>query len=158
MIPLSQTAKPLIRPATQADIPTLRRMLQALSDHDGGTHEVGSEAALLYGAFGPRPLFSALIAAENQGMVIYYPDFSTHRGEPGVYIQDIYLVPEARGTGLARALMAAVLRHQDWQARYITLGVSPDNAAATRFYTKTGFTRRGYDMMILDGAAFAALT
>lgn len=155
---LSQTALPGVRPATRADIPALRALLQALSDHDGGSHPVGSESALLHGAFGPRPLFFALIAAENQGMVIYYPDFSTHRGEPGVYIQDIYVVPEARGTGLAVALIAAVLRHQDWEARYITLGVSPDNPAATRFYAKTGFTRRGYEMLILNGAALQALT
>jgi ribosomal protein S18 acetylase RimI-like enzyme len=146
---------PAIRPATQADIPALRRMLQALSDHDGGSHPVGSEASLLQGGFGPRPLFSALI--HPQGMVIYYPDFSTHRGEPGVYIQDLYVEPEARGTGLAAALLAAVLHHQDWEARYLTLGVSEENPAATRFYAKTGFTRRGYQMMILDGAALQAL-
>ncbi|MGV8986144.1 MAG: GNAT family N-acetyltransferase [Cypionkella sp.] len=151
------TSQATIRPAIPSDVAALRAMLQALSDHDGGTHPVGAEEALLQGGFGPRPLFSALIAEGGLGMVIYYPDFSTHRGEPGVYVQDIYVAPQARGTGLARALMAAVLRYQDWGARYVTLGVSSDNAAATRFYAKTGFTRRGYEMMILDGAALEAL-
>ncbi|MBI1172960.1 GNAT family N-acetyltransferase [bacterium] len=148
---------PAIRPVAPADIPALRAMLQALSDHDGGSHPVGSEAVLLQAGFGARPLFSALIADEAQGMVIYYPDFSTHRGEPGLYIQDLYVSPEARGTGLARALMAAALRQQDWGARYITLGVSATNSAAIRFYAKTGFTRRGYETLILDGAALKAL-
>ena len=145
----------LIRPLTPADIPALRQMLQALSDHDGGTYLVASEVALHEAVFTTH-LIHALILAH--GMVIYYPDFSTHRGEAGVCIQDLYVAPAARGTGLARALLAAVMRHQTWGARYITLGVSPDNAAATRFYAKTGFTLRGYEMMILDGASLKALT
>lgn len=138
-----------IRPVTPADVPRLRAMLQALSDEDGGTYQVGSQAALSRALFAPAPLIFALIA--DQGMAFYYPDFSTHRGEPGVYIQDLYVTPQARGTGLARALLAAVMRHQAWGARFMTLGVRLENIAATRFYAKTGFTPRGYDMMILDG-------
>ena len=136
-----------IRPVTLTDLPRLRAMLQALSDEDGGTYQVGSEPALTQALFAPAPLIFALIA--DQGMAFYYPDFSTHRGEAGVYIQDLYVTPQARGTGLARALLAAVMRHQAWGARFMTLGVSPENIAATRFYAKTGFTRLGYDMMIL---------
>jgi ribosomal protein S18 acetylase RimI-like enzyme len=124
-------------------------MLQALSDHDGGTYAVATEAALA-GAL-KAGLIHALI--HDQGMVIYYADYSTHRGQAGLYIQDLYVAPAARGSGLARALVAATLGHQSWGARYITLGVSPDNIAATRFYAKTGFTRRGYEMMILDADA-----
>lgn len=139
----------MIRPVTAADLPRLRAMLQALSDEDGGTYAVGSESALSQALFAPAPLIHALIA--DQGMTFYYPDFSTHRGAPGVYIQDLYVTPQARGTGLARALLAGVMRQQSWGARFMTLGVSPDNVAATRFYAKTGFTRRGYDMMILQG-------
>jgi ribosomal protein S18 acetylase RimI-like enzyme len=128
-------------------------MLQALSDHDGGTSPVASEAALADAL--DRGLIHALI--HDQGMVIYYADFSTHRGEPGLYIQDLYVTPDARGSGLARELVAATLRHQTWGARYITLGVSPANAAALRFYAKTGFTPRGYEMMILDADALKDL-
>ena len=138
----------MIRPLTPADIPTLRAMLQALSDHDGGTHPVASEQALRHAAFVTH-LIHALIHPD--GMVIYFPDYSTHRGQPGLTIQDLYVTPTARGTGLARALLATSLRHQTWSAQYITLGVSPGNLAATRFYAKSGFTSRGYQMMILDG-------
>lgn len=131
-------------------------MLQALSDEDGGTYQVGSEAALAKALFAPAPLIFALIT--DQGMALYYPDFSTHRGEAGIYLQDLYVTPQARGTGLARALLAAVMRHQSWGAQFMTLGVSPDNSAATRFYAKTGFAPRGYEMMILEGAALKELT
>jgi ribosomal protein S18 acetylase RimI-like enzyme len=143
----------LIKPATTSDIPALRQMLQAMSDHDGGTYQVGSEQALQDAL--AKGLIHALI--HPHGMVIYYPDFSTHRGRPGLYIQDLYVAPPARGTGLARSLVAATLRHQHWDARYICLGVSPTNTQATRFYTKCGFTFRGYAMMILETPALESL-
>lgn len=130
-------------------------MLQAVSDHDGGTGPVASEAALHDATFVTR-LIHAVIHPE--GMAIYYPDFSTHRGQPGVYIQDLYAVPTARRTGLARALLSAVMHHQTWGARYMTLGVSASNIAANRFYAKAGFTPRGYQMMILDGLNLESLT
>ena len=150
----------ILRPAIAADVPALRAMLQKLSDHDGGSYPVASEAALLSGGFGPRPLYRAVIAEEDRpfGMAIYYPDFSTHRGEPGLYIQDIWVEPKTRGHGLGRKLMAAALAQQDWGARYVVLGVSPDNITASGFYERLGFVRRGYEMMILTGAAAQALT
>ena len=143
----------MIRPAIPADIPALRTMLQSLSDEDGGTYTVGPEAALAHAL--TTGLIHALI--HPHGMVIYYPDFSTHRGEAGLYIQDLYVTPSARGTGLARSLVAATLVHQTWGARYITLGVSPDNRQALRFYQKTGFTLRGYEMMIRVGSTLPDL-
>jgi GNAT superfamily N-acetyltransferase len=147
-------AHPEIRPITQSDLPALLAFLHSLAAEDKGTIASTVET-LTHAAFGPTPMIHALIAPH--GMVIYYPDYSTHRGEPGLYIQDLYVAPEGRGTGLARALVAATLAHQTWGARYITLGVSPDNSQALRFYQKTGFTLRGYEMMIRDGATLPDL-
>jgi len=149
---------PVIRPAAAPDVPVLRAMLQALSDQDGGP-EVASEAQLLAHGFGPRPLFRALIAeaAAPVGIIVFFPDFSTHRGEPGLYVQDVYVVPEARGQGLGRSLLGAAMRAQDWGARYLTLGVDPGNAGARRFYLREGFRPRGYDFLIVDGAALERL-
>jgi len=147
------------RAANPSDVPTLRAMLQALADHDGGSYVVGSEAGLLRHGFGPRPLFWAVIAEAEAplGMVIYYPDYSTHRGEAGVYVQDIYVSDAARGLGVGRGLMAAMIRQQDWAAQFITLGVSAENTVANGFYTRLGFRKRGYEMMILEGQAVEAL-
>jgi ribosomal protein S18 acetylase RimI-like enzyme len=149
----------IFRPAVAGDVPTLRAMLQALADGEGATYQVASEAALLTHGFGPRPLFRAVIAEAEapQGMAIYYPDFSTHRGEPGVYVQDIFVAPEARGTGLGPRLLAAVMAQQDFGARYLTLMVGPENASAQRFYHRLGFRSRGYDCLILDGEKLEAL-
>lgn len=142
------------RPAIAADVPTLRAMLQALSDHEGGP-QVASEAILLAHGFGPAPIFHALLAEDGArpvGMVLYYPDFSSHRGEPGLYVQDLYVAPETRGTGAGRMLLKAALATQTWGARYITLGVDPANQKALAFYGRLGFTRRKYDYLILDAA------
>ncbi|EKD59484.1 MAG: Acetyltransferase, GNAT family protein [uncultured bacterium] len=147
------------RAANAADVPILRAMLQALADHDGGNYTVGPEAGLLQHGFGPRPLFWAIIAETEAplGMVIYYPDYSTHRGEAGVYVQDIYVSDAARGLGVGRGLMAEMMRQQDWGACFITLAVSSENAVANGFYARLGFRKRGYEMMILEGKAMETL-
>lgn len=144
----------MIRPITPSDIPAILHILHALVAEDKGT--VASTAdTLTEAAFGPNPLLYGVIHPD--GIALYYPDYSTHRGEPGLYIQDLYVLPQARGTGLARALIAATLQHQSWGARYITLGVSPDNPRAAKFYAKCGFTFRGYEMMILQSPALDKL-
>lgn len=145
----------MIRRLTPANVPALRQMLQALADHDGANYQVAPEASLHQAAFGPCPLIHALIAP--QGMVIFFPYYSTHRGLPGLFVQDLYVTPQARGTGLARALLLASLTHQTWDARFIALAVNADNIPASRFYAKTGFTPQGYDMMILEGTALSDL-
>lgn len=148
----------IYRAAGVADVPVLRAMLAELARHEGAS-SVGSVEALTAGGFGPRPLFFAVLAEEDRpcGMAIYYPDFSTHRGQPGVYVQDLYVDRSVRGVGVGRGLLAAVMRAQDWGARYVTLGVSPDNAVALSFYARVGFRPRGYRFMILDGAGLEAL-
>ena len=151
---LQRTFPPImIRPITPPDAPALLTFLRALAAEDKGT--IASTPETLAQALTQTLLHGVI---HPHGMALYYPDYSTHRGEPGLYIQDLYVAPAARGTGLARALVAATLAHQTWGARYITLGVSPDNAPATRFYDKLGFTFRGYEMMILEGPALKDLT
>ena len=148
----------IYRAAEVADVPVLHAMLSDLARHEG-SNGVGSVEALTRGGFGPRPLFQAVLAEDTRpcGMAIYYPDFSTHRGQPGVYVQDLFVDPVARGAGVGRGLLAAVMRLQDWDARYLTLGVSPDNEVALGFYARTGFRPRGYRFMILDGEGLEAL-
>ncbi len=146
------------RAMTAADVPVLRAMLQALSDQDGGK-AVASEAALLEGGFGARPLFQGLVAEEDGplGVVVYYPSYSTLRGEPGIYVQDLFVLEAARGKGIGRGLLAAVMTAQDWGAKYLTLSVSPGNVAAKAFYDRAGFRAREYDFLIVDGAALEGL-
>lgn len=149
----------IYRAAEAADVPVLQAMLTDLARHEGGSGAVASVAALTEHGFGARPLFRAVLACEARalGMAIFYPDFSTHRGQAGVYVQDLFVDRQARGGGVGRGLLAAVMRLQDWGAQYLTLGVSPDNEVALAFYTRCGFRARGYRFMILDGERLEAL-
>ncbi|WP_284164410.1 GNAT family N-acetyltransferase [Frigidibacter sp. SD6-1] len=147
------------RRAQAEDVALLRAMLQSLSDHEGGP-QVASEERLLSDGFGARPLFQALIAEEAGepiGMILCFPEYSTHRGEPGLFVQDLFVAPGARGRGLGRLLLKAAMAEQDWGARYVTLGVDPENRMALDFYEMLGFRRRKYRLLLLDGAPLARL-
>jgi GNAT superfamily N-acetyltransferase len=97
---------------------------------------------------------------EALGFALYYPDFSTLRGRPGVMLQDIYVRETARGLGLGRALLSEVMTDaSDWDAAFLTLMIDRMNETARTFYAKAGFAARGdYDMLILEGEGLAALT
>lgn len=149
------------REAVAADVPVLHTMLLALARHDGGS-TVGAPETLMRHGFGERPLFRAILAEDAGkplGMVLFYPDYSTHRGEPGLYVQDIWVEEAARGLGLGKRLLAAAQRlgRRDWGSAYVTLGVDPGNARARAVYAKLGFRARGYEFLILDGEGLAAV-
>lgn len=155
------TTPPLIRRARRPDAATLQMLLEEQAAHHGEALAAGVEALERFG-FGAAPLFRALLAergAEVLGFALYYPDFSTLRGRPGVMLQDIYVRPAARGLGLGRALLAEVMADaQDWEAGFLTLMMDRDNATARAFYDRQGFVRRGdYDLMILEGEGLEAL-
>lgn len=137
-----------IRRAVGDDVPVLHALLSELS------REIGYEAAFRADAdalrrhgFGARPLFRALIAGEAAGqadhalgIAVYFPEFSTQRGRPGVYLQDIYIRPEARSGGLGRRLIGAVVRDAaDWQVAYLRLAAHAGNESALAFYDRLGF-------------------
>lgn len=149
------------RQAGPDDAGTLRAFVQAIADLDGAA-EVGPVGAFLRHGFGERPLFRAILAerdSETLGMVLFLPEFSTHRGEPGTHVQDVFVAKAVRREGIGRALIAeaqtcgAAL----WGSRYLTLGVGPKNTAALSAYRALGFRPRGYDYLILDGEGLAAL-
>lgn len=151
------------RRAGPGDSSLIQSLLQEQADHHGEVLARGVEALERHG-FGAQPLFRALLAEDDAsgealGFALYYPDFSTLRGAPGVMLQDIYIRPTARGTGLGRALLAEVMRDAaDWEAEFMTLMLDRGNDAARAFYGKAGFSLRGdYDLLILEGPALDAL-
>jgi GNAT superfamily N-acetyltransferase len=117
---------------------TIRRAVERYPDP-----AAGKAAALRRHGFGLAPLFRALLAEYGGrvlGTAVYFPEFSTLRGKPGVYLQDIYLRPEARATGLGRRLLRAVLRDAaEWEAAYLRLAAHEGNADALAFYARLGF-------------------
>jgi GNAT superfamily N-acetyltransferase len=150
-----------LRRADLADAPLIQSLLQEQAVHHDEVLESGVEALERYG-FGPKALFRVILAergGEAMGFALYYPDFSTLRGRPGVMLQDIYVRPAARQLGLGRALLAEVmLDAAEWDASFVTLMIDRANDGARAFYAKAGFSPRGdYDMLILEGEGLAAL-
>jgi GNAT superfamily N-acetyltransferase len=154
-------SEPVIRPARRRDAPAILRCLAALSAQDGADHAASAEDYRRHG-FGRDRLFHSLVAelgGEVVGVAVFFPTFSTQRGTPGVYVQDLWLAPSMRGRGIGRRLLAEVRARGDrWGADHLLLMVARRNAAAARFYARTGFRRlAAYDTLVLDGPAYAML-
>lgn len=148
------------RKATAADVPTLLQFLTAMAAEAG--ESIGStEASLLAQGFGASPRFHGVLAERNGvplGMILYFAEYSTWRGEIGLFVQDVYVSPAGRGAGLGRQLLAAAMAHADWQPQFLTLMVAHLNRNARDFYTALGLTIRDEaDQLILAGEGLAAL-
>ena len=142
------------RKAEAEDAGTIHALLLELAAQDGSVSR-GSGVAILRHGFGARPLFDAILADEGGvavGLVLYYPDYSTLRGEPGVYVQDLIVTQAARGRGLGRALLSQAMAaaRAGWGAGYMILYADPGNATAQGFYAATGFERRKYAVLLAE--------
>ena len=137
-------AAPRIRPVEEGDLAAIAEMLGKLADHlKPGFVPLADLASLRrYGPTGLR-LFDGLIAergVQPVGLCLYTYAFSSWRGRPGVFVQDLYVDPSERGSGLGRTLMdAALAREAPNGCSFAKLEVHRDNAAAIAFYRRLGF-------------------
>ena len=132
-----------MEPATAADVPLILRMIKALADYERLAHEVvATEDGLRAALFGPRPFAEVVIGSadgEPVGYALFFHNFSTFRGAPGLYLEDLFVYPDHRGRGYGKRLLqhvagVAVARgcHRfewcvlDW------------NESAIQFYRKAG--------------------
>lgn len=134
-----QAGEVSIRPATERDAPLLHGLILRLADaspHGRGVTSTPEDFAR------HAARFEALIAergGEPVGFCLWFASFSSWRGEPGVYVQDLYVAEDTRGKGLGRRLLAETARRAREQgARYLRLSVASHNAAAREFYRSTG--------------------
>ena len=101
-----------IRGATAADTATLLQLIRRLAEYERLEDQLAVTAeALERHLFGPEPYAHALIAEHKgraAGYALYFHTYSTFLGRPGVYLEDLFVVPELRGAGLGRALLAEV--------------------------------------------------
>ena len=99
-----------IRPATRADLPLIAALIRDLADYERLAHEVRfDESVLGEKLFGARPYAEVVIgevAGEAQGFALFFHNFSTFEGKPGIYLEDLFVRPQARGSGLGKALLA----------------------------------------------------
>jgi GNAT superfamily N-acetyltransferase len=103
-----------IRAATPDDVPVLLQFIRELAAYEKLSHEVlATEATLHDHLFGKRRHAEAVLACEDGrgvGFALFFHNFSTFAGKPGLYLEDLYVQPEFRGRGYGRALMIHLAR------------------------------------------------
>lgn len=152
-----------IRSASADDLPLIAELIRALADYEKLLHEVRfDEDTLRAKLFGPRPYAEVVIGEIDgaaQGFALFFHNFSTFEGKPGIYLEDLFVRPAARGSGLGKALLAhlAALAVERDCAR-LEWSVLDWNAPAIGFYQSLG--ARGMDdwtVMRVDGDALRQL-
>jgi len=139
------TPTPAIRivPATEHDVPLILRFIKGLAEYERLEDKVeATEPRLRASLFGDRPVAEVVIAHlddEPAGYALFFHNFSTFLGQPGIYLEDIFVVPERRGAGVGRALLAhvAALAVERGCGR-LEWSVLDWNAPAIGFYHRLG--------------------
>ena len=104
----------MIRPATSDDVPTIARLIRGLAEYERLSHEaVLDESKLHQHLFGRRPYAEVLLAEEEGrvvGFALFFHNFSTFLGQPGIYLEDLFVEPAHRGKGHGKALLLSLAR------------------------------------------------
>jgi GNAT superfamily N-acetyltransferase len=152
-----------IRQATIDDAALLHQAIVKLAEGVGAAQKIKSTADdLRWHGFGGNPAFEARIAeidGDFAGMCLYFPSFSTWRGKPGIYVQDIFVEERFRGRKIGERLLQAVASHALGKgAAYLRLSVDADNHGAQGFYTRLGIEWSQWERIHgIYGDAFTAL-
>jgi GNAT superfamily N-acetyltransferase len=141
----------MIRPATPEDVPALHSLIRALAVYEKLEHEhVGPPERLREHLFGARPYCEAVVAVDAKaspvddggrivGFALFFYNYSTFLAQPGIYLEDLFVLPEERRRGHGRELLRAVARlavergcgRFEWSVLHW-------NAPAIRFYEALG--------------------
>ena len=134
---------PTTRPATPADVPLILELVRDLAENEKSLDQVvATEDNLREDLFGPRPVCGAVIGEVDgvpEGFALYFHNYSTWVGRRGLYLEDLYVRPAARGVGLGKVLFHRVAQvavehgcqRMDW-------AVLDWNALAIGFYESLG--------------------
>jgi len=132
-----------IRAATPDDVPLILRFIRELAAYERLAHEVvATEEKLRETLFGARPYAEVVIAeeaGEPAGFALFFHNYSTFLGRPGIYLEDLYVRPEMRGGGIGRALLAHLARLAvERGCGRLEWWVLDWNEPAIRFYRQLG--------------------
>jgi len=98
-----------IVPAGPNDVPVILRMIRGLAEYERLSHQaVATEESIRSSLFGPRPFAEVILAytgATPIGFALFFHNFSTFLGKPGLYLEDLFVIPEWRKRGVGQRLM-----------------------------------------------------
>lgn len=139
----TETASFTIRPAVPGDAPTIASLVHELAVYEKLEHLAkGTPESFHEHLFGPRPHAEALIAeveGRPVGLALFFPTFSTFRGQPGMHLEDVFVQPAHRGKGIGKAFLrrlARIARERGYGR--IEWTVLDWNAPAIAFYRSLG--------------------
>jgi ribosomal protein S18 acetylase RimI-like enzyme len=131
-----------VRDAATDDAATVVRLVHQFEREGGKTTAKLTVADVLAQGFGERPRFRVLLAEDagrTLGYAMFYPSFDSEHAARGLYLQDLFVVPEARGRGVGRALVAGVARAcQADGGCYLFWNALETNHVARAFYRRLG--------------------
>ena len=103
-----------LRPANKVDVPVIAELIRGLARYEKLEDQVEmTEELLAAGLFGERPYAEVVLAEEDGaavGFALFFHNFSTFLGRPGIYLEDLFVLPEHRGLGIGRMLLAHLAR------------------------------------------------
>ena len=132
-----------IRTTTEADVPVILSLIRELADYERAPDAVvATEESLHEVLYGPQRSAEVLLAFEEGepvGFAVYFYNFSTWLGRPGLYLEDLFVRPTARGKGYGRALLERLARiAQERGCGRMEWAVLNWNDPAIQFYKKLG--------------------
>lgn len=151
-----------LRSATIDDVPSILGFIIELAEYEKLAHEVvATEDTLRETLFGPTPyaqVFIAELAGVPVGYALFFHNFSTFTGRPGIYLEDLYVQPKHRGQGFGKLLLAYLARKAvDMNCTRVEWSVLDWNQPAIDFYRSIGaLPMDGWTVQRLDGDRLAS--
>lgn len=150
-----------IRPATVADVPQILTFIRGLAEYEKLLHEVEATEEKLRATLFPetgRPAAECVIAAFDgtpAGFALFFTNFSTFLAKPGLYLEDLFVLPEFRGRGIGKGLLLHLARLANRRGYgRVDWSVLDWNTPAIEFYESIGAHRhREWQICRLTGAA-----
>jgi GNAT superfamily N-acetyltransferase len=153
----------VIRPGERADVPVIAELIRGLARFEKLENDVTmTEERLASNLFGPHRYAETLIAeeaGESVGFALFFHNFSTFLAKPGIYLEDLFVVPERRGGGVGRALLKELARVAvERDCGRLEWSVLDWNREAIAFYERLGARPNSeWTTYRLTGEALSAL-
>jgi GNAT superfamily N-acetyltransferase len=153
----------IIRTATAEDVSLILWFIKGLAEYERLSHEViATEEGLRRNLFGSHPKAEVIIGeykSEPVGFALYFHNFSTFVGKPGIYLEDLFVIPEMRGKGFGKVLLQYLARLTvERDCGRLEWAVLDWNEPSIRFYESIGArTMKEWLINRLDGEELTEL-